>query len=685
MTDSTIWNETWREAAWAGLEGEWDIIIIGGGITGAGILREATRLDLRTLLVEQRDFAWGTSSRSSKLVHGGLRYLKTGQVSLTRASVQGREQLLAEGPGLIDPLGFLLAQYEGDSAGRLVYGAGLSVYDLLALQWSHRYYSPHDFQMLAPYISPTGLRGGFQYNDAQTDDARLVLRLLRESVACNKSPSPWEGLGEGAATESESVSSDEDCLALNYVKAEALLRDDTGQVVGVRLRDMAVGSQASGLSSTQRHSPRIADVRARVVINATGAWADALREQAGAERRIRPLRGSHLIFPAWRFPVAQAVSFMHPIDGRPVFAFPWEGVTLVGTTDVDCPPPLHTDPCITADEVAYLMAAVTAHFPALSLTLDDIMATFAGIRPVIGSGKADPSDESRDHVIWQENGLLTVTGGKLTTFRQVARQALEAVCEKLEAVGERGSGGAGEMTESASSDAVSPSSDTRKRLALLHEDAPVLQPVDESVLAAISSPQVSLTGETRRRLLGRYGAEAAALVAAAEPDELEAIPGAPALWAELRWSARAEGVVHLDDLLLRRVRLGLLLPRGGADMMPRIRHICQPELAWDDARWETEEAAYRALIAGAYSLPPRETIPDWNALLAQSRAEQQTARVVRRERRQNVQRRAGLALLVLALLLAVAWLLRRKVPGSRGQVPGEEHPTLEASSLIPTP
>lgn len=158
--NALLWNNEYRAAAWAEISSlEWDVLIAGGGITGAGILHEAARLGLRALLVEQRDFAWGTSSRSSKLVHGGLRYLKSGQVALTRASVQGREQLLADGPGLIDPLGFLLAQYESDGAGRLLYGAGLTVYDLLALQWSHRYYSPQDFQMMAPYISPTGLVG----------------------------------------------------------------------------------------------------------------------------------------------------------------------------------------------------------------------------------------------------------------------------------------------------------------------------------------------------------------------------------------------------------------------------------------------------------------------------------------------------------------------------------------------
>lgn len=616
MNNSMIWNEAWREEAWRAAAGPWDLVVVGGGITGAGILHEAARLGLRALLVEQRDFAWGTSSRSSKLVHGGLRYLKTGQVGLTRASVQGREQLLAEGPGLIDPLGFLLAQYEGDGAGRLVYGAGLTVYDLLAMQWSHRYTSPQEFQMLAPYISPTGLRGGFQYSDAQTDDARLVLRLIREAVA-----------GElAAADEGQPVAEPGAVLALNYARAEALLRDEAGDLIGVRLRDAA--------------GERTAEARARVVINATGAWADHLRGQVGAESRIRPLRGSHLIFPAWRFPVAQAVSFMHPMDGRPVFAFPWEGVTLVGTTDVDCPPPLASDPCITADEVAYLMAAVTAQFPALDLSLDDVTATFAGIRPVIGSGKADPSDESRDHVIWQENGLLTVTGGKLTTFRQIARQALEQVCPRL--------GEGSEMVQ--------------QQLTRLHDDAPVFlppRPLDEVVPDAGAAMSLGhLSEEARRRLLGRYGNEAAGLVAAAQPGELAAIPGTPALWAELRWSARAEGVAHLDDLLLRRVRLGLLLPHGGADQLPRIRAICQPELGWDDARWEAEEAAYRALIAAAYGLPDRATIPDWNAQLAEHRQARAQAIVARHDRRRAMEKRGGLVLLLLAALVFFIWLGR---------------------------
>ncbi len=383
---------TGRDDIWAALDQPWDLLIVGGGITGAGLLREAVRLGLKALLVEQRDFAWGTSSRSSKLVHGGLRYLKQGDLRLTRAAVQEREELLAEGPGLIDPLGFLLSVYRGDSPGRLLYGLGLSVYDLLAMRWSHTYHPPEAFQMLAPHITREGLCGGFRYGDAQTDDARLVLRVLFEAVAAG-----------GAA--------------LNYVSAEELLFDQdpaTGRrtVAGALLRDL-VGNRVSG-------------IRARIVVNATGAWADILRFRVQAQPRMRPLRGSHLIFPAWRLPVAQALCFIHPADSRPVFIFPWEGITLVGTTDVDHLENLQEEPAISPDETAYLLAAVEAQFPSLNLKPEDVISSFAGVRPVIGTGKADPSQESRDHVVWNEDGLLTVTGGKLTTFRRIAHDVLQA-------------------------------------------------------------------------------------------------------------------------------------------------------------------------------------------------------------------------------------------------------------------
>ena len=562
------------------------MVIVGGGITGAGILREATRLGLHALLIEQRDFAWGTSSRSSKLVHGGLRYLKEGKIMLTRASVQEREQLLREGPGLIEPLDFLLASYDGDSPGRLTYGAGLTIYDLLALRWSHRYYSAQDFRLMAGNLSAEGLEGGFRYGDAQTDDARLVLRVIREAVAAGGT-------------------------AINYVKAEKLLRDDDRRVTGLRLSNL--------------ENKQFADLQTPLIINATGAWADRLREQIGEDAKIRPLRGSHLIFPKWRLPVSQAVSFLHPIDGRPVFLFPWEGVTLVGTTDVDYNNSLDEEPGITAAEVAYLMAAVEARYPMLGIDLDDIISTFAGVRPVIGSGKENPSEESRDHVIWEEDGLLTVTGGKLTTFRLVALEVL---------------GKARRVTD----------------LPEAHKDMPMLDAVD------IELENVKdLAKSVQRRLLGRYGADAPALLAAAQPGEIESIPSTLILWAELRWAARAEGVVHLDDLLLRRVRLGLMVQHGARSHLSRIRSICQAELGWDDAHWEAEEEAYLAIWECCYALPSRSTVPDWHLQLDKVRQERATAELVHKPRN-NKPRYFGVAafLAALAFLLAILFSRRKR-------------------------
>jgi glycerol-3-phosphate dehydrogenase len=572
------WDNTTRDRIWSQIDAQhWDLVVIGGGITGVGILREASRRGLRALLVEMKDFAWGTSSRSSKMVHGGLRYLATGQIGLTRESVRERQQLLTDGPGLIDPLGFLIAAHKGDKPGRFAFGAGLALYDLLALQWSHRYYTPEEFRLLAPHIKDGDLQGGFRYGDAQTDDARLVMRVIQEAVA------------DGAT-------------AINYVKADGLIYEDD-QAVGVILRDTETEA------TTQ--------ARARVVVNATGAWSDRLREDVGGEARMRPLRGSHLVFPAWRLPVAQAISFLHPVDRRPVFAFPWEGVTLLGTTDIDHDADLYDEPCISPQEVAYLMAAVEDQFPGLQITLDDVVATWAGVRPVVGSGKADPSKESRDYVLWQENGLLTVTGGKLTTFRAVALNALKQVRDRLP-----------EMDD-------------------LDSDQPVLD------APVVDLPRIQ--DETiRRRLIGRYGALASHLVAAARDDEFNVIPGTQTLWAELRWAARSEGVLHLEDLLLRRTRLGLLMYEGGLTHEDRIRAICQPELGWSDARWEQEVTAYRQLWHRAYFLPARPTIPDWHALLADQQPAEEPATKSSKGSFQNY------VVLALAALLIIWWQNRKK-------------------------
>jgi glycerol-3-phosphate dehydrogenase len=575
-----MWDNEWRHKIWQSISGPWDIIIIGGGITGAGILREATRLGLHALLVEQRDFAWGTSSRSSKLVHGGFRYLKEGKLMLTRNSVHEREQLLHEGPGLIDPLGFLLTVYKGDFPGRWTYEMGLTVYDLLALRWDHAYYSPQDFRLLAPHISQDDLQGGFRFGDAQTDDARLTMRVIREAVA------------DGAT-------------AINYVKAQSLIIEQE-VVKGVVLTDMLVGDQAKAL--------------ARVVINSTGAWADILRKQAGGSPHIRPLRGSHLIFPNWRLPVAQAVSFLHPFDHRPVFIFPWEKVTLVGTTDVDHAGTLDDEPMISPNEVAYLMAAVEYQFPSLAITLEDVVSTYAGIRPVIGSGKLDPSEESRDHVIWEEKGLFTVTGGKLTTFRLIGLDVLKAIRHRIPEIPE-------------------PS-----------HDMPVLNQIDQQL------PCIHDIRDTcRRRLLGRYGSDALALVNSAQIGEMEIIPGTDYLWVELRWAARSEGVCHLEDLLLRRTRLGLILPRGAETILPVVKQFCLAELQWNDSRWQQELADYQSLIEHSYSLPSIELIPNWKSLLSDMKIKRKSSTAEKRNKTiKNSSLLAGVVLLS-ATIFALIW------------------------------
>ena len=522
-----------RDVRWSQLDQPWDVVVIGGGIVGAGVFREAARAGLKTLLLEAHDFASGTSSRSSKMVHGGLRYLWKWAIRLTMESVHERQRLMREGHGLIDPLQFTLVSYRGDQPPAWVFGLGLVAYDALAMRWNHARHSSADLRELCPQVNEKRLVGGFSFYDAQTDDARLVLRVLQE------------GQHSGG-------------VALNYARVEALLRNRAGKVCGVQVQDQAAA--------------RSMEVQAALVINATGAWADELRAQVGERPRLRRLRGSHLIFPREKLPVNEVISFMHPHDQRPVFAFPWEGVTLVGTTDVDHREAMTTDPAISAAEAEYLMAGVDHIFGCLGLREDDVISSMAGIRSVLNSGKADPSKEARDEILWDEHGLITITGGKLTTFRHMAHKTLQFARAYLPE----------HTTLQRSSNAL---------------DLPEKNGFERWEQCLNLSPECAL------RMLGRYGRHASHLLEAAQSDELHSVAQTPSLWAELRWAARAEQVLHLEDLLLRRTRLGILLPQGACDEIGRIRAICQPELGWDDAQWQAEAAAYAQLWQRAYSPP----------------------------------------------------------------------------------
>ena len=511
----------------------WDLIVIGGGITGAGILREAACMGLRVILIEQKDFAWGTSSRSSKLVHGGLRYIKEGHLLMTKIAVEERDRLLAEAPGLVEPLGFLLPVYEEQRPGKKMLKVGLTIYDLMAREWQHQFLKPDELLEKLPALNPEGLKGGFHYFDAQVDDSRLVLRLINESVAAGA----W---------------------ALNYTAVKSIIRTDQGKVVGVEVADVETGESERLFSEA--------------VINATGCWAERLHPSPDPQQHLRPLRGSHLVFPSAVLPLREGFSFIHVRDSRPAFVVPWEGAVLVGTTDLDHSDNLAKVPNISENEVNYLMEGIQAIFPSLNIKTNHCICAFAGIRPVLSEGKLKPSQESREHVVWVDRGLITVTGGKLTTFRRLAWDALDAAKKHLPPGRE------------------------------IHRKDPIFAAV----------PQIPLNNRGLslplwRRLYGRYGKLAEEIVGIADPENLTLVPGTHSLWAELPYAAKNEKIRHLDDLLLRRVRIGLLTPDGGQQYLTRVQKLCKDVLPWDRKRWKKEIRIYRELWNQAYNLPLRRT------------------------------------------------------------------------------
>lgn len=496
----------------------WDLIVIGGGITGAGVLREAARQGYKVLLLEQKDFAWGTSSRSSKMIHGGLRYLAAGDVKLTRESLSERERLLKEMPGLIERMGYYFTLNRSGWLMRWGMSALLGIYDRIAGIRDHRYLNRDQLQdTFSGRLNPK-TTGACYYTDAVTDDARLVMRVIQEGI-------------------------DSAGCALNYIRVVELQQGLNG-VSGV-LVESAAGQRFS--------------LNAPVVINATGVWADRLRNSFNPERRIRPLRGSHLVLPRAKLPIDDVVAARHPHDKRAVFVFPWEGATVVGTTDLDHPSELDTEASISAEEVDYLLALVDDQFPDAGVNKSDILSTYAGVRPVIGSEKnKDPSSERRDHAVWFDKGLVTVSGGKLTTFRLIALDALAAASARLKSA------------------------------------------------SAPAQPKTEETPPADPLIQGRYGAQAQCYREQALAEELTFIGTTRFSLADCRWSLRHESVCHLDDLLLRRTRLGLLLDAGGQALFDALKGLCREELGWDESRWNEELARYQALWRQHYFLPDEE-------------------------------------------------------------------------------
>ncbi len=527
----------------------WDILIIGGGITGAGIAREAARRGLAVLLIEQKDFAWGTSSRSSKMVHGGLRYIASGDYKTTLLSVRERERMLSEAKGLVNEMHYVMPHYKGKFPPPWIFNTLLRVYDGLAGKRYSKYFKKDAFLQLNPHIKQEKFLGASQFSDAVTDDSRLVMRVLDEAIH------------DGAQ-------------AINYLKAESLITNEQGLVVGATLKDTA--------SNDSNHTY---DIHAKVVVSATGAWADTLRMQASKQteqsfhKQIRPSRGSHLVVSQERLPLQQAYTFLHPIDKRAVFVFPWENRTVLGTTDLDHPPLDDNEVSITNEEVDYLLAATNNLFDNVDISRKDVISSWAGVRPLISDGgdgkRVSPSKEKRDHSVWLDNNLVTVSGGKLTTFRLIALDVLK-VCQKVL-----------ELDESTTEDNVVYSDQ------VFSNQTP-------------TNPKFkTLPKPLQQRLQGFYGLKLDTLLELAHDDDLTYVTDSNTIWAEIRFAACCEQVIHLDDLLLRRTRLGLILPHGAMTPLisDRLKQICQQELGWDEQKWQQEVERYTQLWQRYYHLP----------------------------------------------------------------------------------
>jgi glycerol-3-phosphate dehydrogenase len=525
-----------RAAALAALTSEeFDVLVIGGGITGAGVALDAASRGYSVALVEKGDYARGTSSRSSKLVHGGLRYLQNFDLGLVREALLERQLLAALAPHLVRPLPLIVPAFDGARPDRLV-GIGLNMYDVMARgrrrrdanldgDWSparHRVIDGGEVSELLPALARRDPSGGYLFYDCQTDDVRLVLTVLAEAERFGAVP-------------------------VNRVEAVALTPD---------------GARAA-------HGDEL-EVRAANVVNATGVWADRLRPDELHDEAevpvIRPSRGTHVVLPAELLPL-RAGAIAPAGGGRMIFVLPWLGQALVGTTDNDHDGDIeHVRPA--EADVEYLLDAVNAFF-GTSLGPGDVAGAFAGVRPLISTGDPKKSvDISRKAELYEtSSGMVTITGGKLTTWRRMAKLAVDRIVER----------------------------EGRTAPCRTHE-IPLGMAVEESGLPRVEG----VPEESYAQLASRYGYAARDVLAlAAERGELAQpiLPGRPDLLAEAAYAARREQAGSVGDVLLRRTRLGLTGARAlcaaGEQAPERVAAALGAELGWDAARCGGEAAAFR--------------------------------------------------------------------------------------------
>ncbi|MFY2154359.1 glycerol-3-phosphate dehydrogenase/oxidase [Cytobacillus firmus] len=482
---------------------EFDVLIIGGGITGAGIALDAATRGMKTALVEMQDFAAGTSSRSTKLVHGGLRYLKQFEVKMVAEVGKERAIVYENGPHVTTPEWMLLPMHKGGTFGKFSTSIGLRVYDFLAgVRKSERrsMLSVQETLSKEPLIKKDGLKGGGYYVEYRTDDARLTIEVMKAAAE------------KGA-------------LPVNYLKVENLLYDAQGKVCGAAAADQLTG--------------KVHEIRAKKVINAAGPWVDSIREKDGSRKgkTLRLTKGVHLVIDQSKFPLKQAVYFDTP-DKRMVFAIPRNGKTYVGTTDTfyDSDP---VNPKMTASDRTYIINAINFMFPSVKITENDIESSWAGVRPLIWEEGKDPSEISRKDEIWEsETGLLTIAGGKLTGYRKMAETIVDLLAEKFKQESNRTFSSSITKTLPISGGDVGGSSKFREFIGFQTE----------------KGTSIGLSAEQSKHLVKMYGSNVGIIFNMIEADRIEAEKyGLPiVLWAKLKYAIEHEMAATPVDFFNRR-------------------------------------------------------------------------------------------------------------------------------------
>ena len=533
-----------RRADLAALAGEeWDLVVVGGGITGTGILLDAVSRGLRAALVEQGDLAAGTSSRSSRLIHGGLRYLEQFHIGLVREALSERARLLDLAPHLVSLRPLVFPLYGMPFVTRGFYGAGIGFYDALGSARRggiSRHLGVKATTELVPGIKTDGLRGSIVYHDGAEDDARYVLAVARTAA----------GLGG---------------LPVTRIRADGLVLEG-GRAKGLVARDLVTGDDVR--------------VRAKKVVDATGVWAASAASPFGGARMV-PSLGSHIMISRDRLPMKHGMAIRVP--GKVAFIVPWPEFWVIGTTDAPYEGPPDR-PTASAAEVDRLLEIVNTVLDA-GLTRDDITGTYAGLRPLVGEAQDGGTVKvSREHkVSVDRNGLVRIGGGKYTTYRIMARDAVDMALGKEDA-------------------AKRPSAT---------DDLSLVGAAPRSVLNALAdrlSRDAGLTNDQAMRLVYRHGTEAMAVVEVGRQRDLlrPLIPDRPFLEAEVVWAAHREMALSLDDVLARRFRLAMELRDRGASAAPRVAELLGGELGWDADRQAAEVAAYLANARREYGVPGRD-------------------------------------------------------------------------------